>query len=202
LENEQDEDMMPSFMKDEETEAAALPVGGAFRGTAYHRLLEVLDFSKIPDVCDLQWVKTQTSAILQSGRLSKEQYDRINPYDVRSFISSELGQRMRQAARRHQLEREAQFVIGIPANRMDEKVSSEELVLVQGVIDAWFEEDGQLVLVDYKTDHVPKEGGEAILLKRYRRQLDYYQYALEQITGKKVKDRLIYSFTLKTVICG
>jgi ATP-dependent helicase/nuclease subunit A len=109
---------------------------------------------------------------------------------------------MRQAARRHQLEREAQFVIGIPANRMDEKVSSEELVLVQGVIDAWFEEDGQLVLVDYKTDHVPKEGGEAILLKRYRRQLDYYQYALEQITGKKVKDRLIYSFTLKTVICG
>lgn len=63
-------------------------------------------------------------------------------------------------------------------------------MLVQGIIDVFFEEEGELVLADYKTDNV---GQVRELEERYKVQLDYYQKALEQITGKHVKERIIYS---------
>ena len=76
---------------------------------------------------------------------------------------------------------------------------SDELVLIQGIIDVWLEEEGGMVLIDYKTDHV--SDGE-ILVKRYKVQLDYYQRALEQMTGKRVKERIIYSLALqKEILC-
>lgn len=77
----------------------------------------------------------------------------------------------------------------------DKETSEEELILVQGIIDAWFEEEDGIVLLDYKTDVVGEEG-EELLRRRYRIQLDYYRQALEQLTGKKVKEELIYSFAL------
>ena len=66
-------------------------------------------------------------------------------------------------------------------------------MLIQGIIDVYFEEDGELVVADYKTDRVsaPQE-----LTDRYRKQLEYYERALVQITGKRVKERVIYSFGL------
>ena len=73
------------------------------------------------------------------------------------------------------------------------------MILLQGIIDAWFEEDDGLVLVDYKTDRV-KEGGEQVLLDRYQIQLLYYARALTQITGKKVKEAVIYSLALQKEI--
>ena len=79
------------------------------------------------------------------------------------------------------------------------KADSDALILLQGIIDAWFEEDDGLVLVDYKTDRV-KEGGENILLDRYQIQLFYYAKALAQITGKKVKEAVIYSLALQKEI--
>ena len=51
--------------------------------------------------------------------------------------------------------------------------------------------------MDYKTDHVSKQDGADILKKRYKRQLDDYQQALEQMLQKKVRQKLIYSFALK-----
>lgn len=72
---------------------------------------------------------------------------------------------------------------------------SEDL-LVQGVIDLCFEEDEGLVLLDYKTDNVSKKGGAAVLKKRYGMQLDLYADALERASGKKVKEKLIYSFAI------
>ena len=60
----------------------------------------------------------------------------------------------------------------------------------------YFEEDGEIVLVDYKTDRVSKKDGEKVLLERYKVQLEYYKQALEQLTGKRVKETYIYSFAL------
>ena len=74
---------------------------------------------------------------------------------------------------------------------------SEEPILVQGIIDCFFEEEKEIVIIDYKTDHIPKVNGEEILRSRYKVQLDYYQRAIEQITGKKVKQRILYSFALE-----
>ena len=64
----------------------------------------------------------------------------------------------------------------------------------------YFEEDDEIVLVDYKTDRVNKYDGEEVLIKRYEKQLELYKTALERTTGKKVKETLIYSFTLGKVI--
>ena len=84
-------------------------------------------------------------------------------------------------------------MLGIPANRLDPAVPEGETVLIQGIIDAFFEEDGRLVVVDYKTDLV-LEGQE--LIRRYQVQLDYYKEALNRITGKEVSQKIIYSFAL------
>ena len=66
-------------------------------------------------------------------------------------------------------------------------------MLIQGIIDVYLEEEDGLVVADYKTDSVtrPQE-----LINRYQVQLDYYARALEQLTGKKVREKIIYSFAL------
>ena len=75
-----------------------------------------------------------------------------------------------------------------------EQVSKSETMLVQGIIDVCFEEDGELVVLDYKTDKI---WSEQKLLDKYQSQLEYYARALEQITGKKVREKIIYSFTMQ-----
>ena len=101
---------------------------------------------------------------------------------------------MEQAKQKNCLWREQPFVMGIPAKQVKEEWDSEELVLVQGIIDAYFEEEGQLVIVDYKTDKVstPEQ-----LAKKYAEQLKYYKVALEQLTGKTVKEQILYSVCLE-----
>ena len=79
------------------------------------------------------------------------------------------------------------------AKQIKEEWDSEEFVLVQGIIDAYFEEEGQLVIVDYKTDRVSTSEQ---LAKKYAEQLKYYKRALEQLTGKKVKEQILYSVYL------
>ena len=105
---------------------------------------------------------------------------------------------MKAASEKDLLRKESQFVIGIPARLMDE-ADSDEPVLIQGIIDAWFEEDGELTIVDYKTDRI-EEGEEQVLLDRYQIQMVYYAQALQQITEKKVKEAVIYSLGLQKEI--
>ena len=91
------------------------------------------------------------------------------------------------------LHREQQFVMSIDASERNPAWNQGEQILVQGIIDAFWEEADGLVLVDYKTDHV-KEGQE--LIERYQRQMHYYSQALERAYGKKVKECYLYSFAL------
>ena len=70
-----------------------------------------------------------------------------------------------------------------------------------GGFDGSFVADDGVVLLDYKTDRIPKgKTGEELLIKRYKTQLDYYQKAIEQISGKKVKDRILYSVIMNREI--
>jgi ATP-dependent helicase/nuclease subunit A len=75
--------------------------------------------------------------------------------------------------------------------------SGEETVLIQGIIDAFFYEGDEIVLVDYKTDRV--ESAEE-LIARYKVQLDSYEEALTRVTGKRVREKLIWSFALSEAI--
>ena len=187
---------LPDFMKDvDESEMQPGDNIGAFRGTAYHRVLELLDFAGCPDERDEKWLRAQLSAMEKSGRLAAEQRKSISVKNLADMVFSDLGRRMTQADRR-----QAQFVMGVPVSVVRPGIAGEETVLIQGIIDAYFEENDAVILLDYKTDRVPIRNGAEILQKRYQRQLDDYQYALEQILQKKVRQKLIYSFALKTWI--
>lgn len=131
--------------------------------------------------------------LLENGFLDQEARDFINPNVIWNFLSSPLGKRMAKAQAEGRIHKEQQFIIGIPAREMG-LGDSDELVLIQGIIDAYLEEEDGLVLIDYKTDHVPEgspEQGAKMLAERYRVQLDYYERALTQLTEKHVKERII-----------
>ena len=164
----------------------------AERGTAYHRILELLDFTAVSTKED---VRQQLHSLLAGERVSGDAVKKIKPDVIWRFASSPLGRRIARAQEEGRCHREKQFVMGIPAREIGAGDSG-ELVLIQGIIDVYLEEEDGLVLIDYKTDHI-LEGRQDILIKRYRTQMDYYQRALEQIVGKKVKDRVIYSFALQ-----
>lgn len=170
-------------------------VSAVQRGTAYHKLLEMLDYSI---GADRQSVSTKElmqhfAQLCKQGHISEEFFAVIRPEDMECFRNSSIAQRMGAAFARQELYREQPFVLGVDAEQVYPGMIPGETVLVQGIIDAYFEEDGELVVVDYKTDRV--QTGEE-LIKRYKTQLDYYAQALEQLTGKHVKEETIYSFAL------
>ena len=169
--------------------------GGAFRGTAYHRALELLNFPGMKTISD---VEMALDTFRREKYMDEESLSLLDAGILWNFLSSPLGRRMSAAQAKGLLYKEQQFVIGIPAREM-EVCSSDELVLIQGIIDAYMEEEDGLVLIDYKTDHVVR-GRESLLTERYGIQLEYYKRALEQMTGKKVTEKIIYSLTLQEEI--
>ena len=127
--------------------------------------------------------------------MSEAEAECIRISDIQSFVNGALGQRMKVAALSGLLFREQPFVIARKASELEPEWQCEEDVLVQGIIDGYFIEDEEIVLVDYKTDFV-RRGEEQKLIDRYHVQLEDYAQALERMTGRKVKERYIYSFTL------
>ena len=184
---------VPVFM-----EAPVERLKGAERGTVYHRIMELLYEGTYEDyenkVRDLEGF---IHSLEDAGRLPEGAFESVNKEDFISFINSDLGARMRDALKEGHLHRETPFMMGVPANRLDKELPEDEMILVQGIIDVWFEEGEKIVLLDYKTDKVSSSDE---LVRRYRVQLDYYEEALTRITDKKVKERLIYSFTLGETI--
>ncbi|MDR0220000.1 MAG: PD-(D/E)XK nuclease family protein, partial [Lachnospiraceae bacterium] len=194
---------IPGFVGKEAVAAGS----GAVRGLAYHRLLEIIRFGELqtPGMAGVDLAGVDLAAQLAAqiddhisqGRLLPEERDNINLDRIIALFSSPIAIRMIAADRLGQLRKEQPFVIGISADRLDPGFPAEEAILIQGIIDAFFAEEDGLVIVDYKTDAV-ENGSE--LVKRYQKQLDYYQEALEQLTGKRVKEKVIYSFALGEVV--
>lgn len=182
--------LIPRFLQ-QETELT-----GASRGSAYHRVMELLDFT---EPYDEESMKEAISNMESEGRIWPEMAACVERRDILEFVNSGSGKRMRAAAREGLLWKEQPFVLGIPMEDIypDMKEEGRETVLVQGIIDVYFEEPEGLTVLDYKTDRV-RTGKE--LLEKYQAQLEYYARALEQITGKKVREKIIYSFTLREEI--
>ncbi|MGN0158449.1 MAG: helicase-exonuclease AddAB subunit AddA [Brotaphodocola sp.] len=163
--------------------------GGAERGTSYHRVLELLAFHQLHSLDDVQMALDE---LRERHKISESVYGLVDAEEIWKFLQSDLGQRMSRAQEEGRLHKEQQFVMGIPAREMG-AADSDELVIIQGIIDAYLEEDGQLVIIDYKTDRV---WNPRILAEHYKCQLDYYERAVSQMTGKKVKEKVIYSLTM------
>ena len=176
--------LIPEFLKEEEI------LTGAPRGSAYHKLLELLDFTVDYDVENLTAAVQQ---LRQEGRLTDEMAECIRPKDILRFLGCRSGRRMADAARNGKLYKEQPFVLSVDASEIYPEDCSGEKILVQGIIDVYFEEPDGLVVLDYKTDKV-RTGNE--LKEKYHAQLDYYAQALEQLMEKPVKEKIIYSFTL------
>ena len=185
------EKTVPKFMQEKREEK----LSGSERGTLYHRVMECLDFCK--EYPEEESVRAELEKLIEKGRIRKDALEFVAPEKIYHFFTSDLGKRMMQAAKEGRLKKEQPFVIGIPYREVyqdGDTQGTDEFVMVQGIIDAYFEEADGLVLMDYKTDAV-QENVKEVLTKRYATQLKYYERALCQITGKPVKERIIYAFT-------
>lgn len=180
--------LLPKFMQEEEE------LSGALRGTAYHRAMELLDMSQ-----DLEEksIKQALDQFQEEGKITKDSAKCIRVKDIQRFMESSVGKRMQNCAKENRLWKEQPFVLGVDAKEIYPGEETEEQILVQGIIDAYFEEEDGFVILDYKTDRVRST---AELVERYHAQLEFYAKALEQIQGKKVKEKIIYSFALKKEI--
>lgn len=180
--------LIPKFMSEEQE------LVGTDRGTAYHKVLQLLDFNTVVSKEDIQ---NQVDHMFEEHKITKEAKDCIQIAKIDCFLQSDLGIRIKKANYEGRFYKERPFVIGVKANEINKNSTSEELILVQGIIDAYFEEDGEIVIVDYKTDFVKDE---MELIKKYKIQLDYYAEALTKITGKSLKEKIIYSIHLDKII--
>ena len=181
------DETIPEFLKEK------APVRGAARGTAYHIFLQYLDFNRAESLAE---VREQLRELKAKGRLTEEETACIDCRRIRKLAGETLGKRMAKAQREGCLFREQHFIYAIPADRVYPEAEKERTLLIQGVVDAYFEEADGLILVDYKTDRVEK-GAEEELLQKYAPQLNYYTEALEQLTGRKVKEKILYSLHLQ-----
>ncbi len=191
---------VPRFLRSDEN------VSGSMRGSAFHKVMELFDFQKLTYEVnnDRQAAEAllmeQIAWMRQTGRLPQGFYEAVSVPKLVDFLTGKAAFRMGEAARAGKLFKEQPFVMGIPASRLGDGFPAEETVLIQGIIDVFFEEEDGFVVLDYKTDAV---SAATELVKRYQVQLSYYSEALEQIfgyeagaDGKPVKERIIYSFKL------
>lgn len=215
---------IPLFIQREESVEQETPNRGALRGTAVHRVMECYDFASEKSVYE------QMEAMEKEEKITADMRALVKEQTVADFVSSETGKRMALAQRGGALYREKPFVMGFTEEELEnygfgvgsntdsceniyEKTDSdqekeeqkkvrheEDLTLIQGIIDVfWIEKDG-IVLLDYKTDRVQQAKE---LIDRYATQLKLYADALERVFAArklKVKEILIYSFSLEQLI--
>jgi helicase-exonuclease AddAB, AddA subunit, Firmicutes type len=166
-------------------------------GTLCHRVLQLHDYT-LPNTEEA--FRGELALMCERRQIDEAEAGRLAPKRFLSFYESELGARMREAYIKGTLERERSFIMARPASEIYPDAHTEEPVLIQGEIDAFFEEDGGIVIVDYKTDRVDAENGEKELRKRYEKQLQLYADAVARGTGKKIREVIIYSFALNKCI--
>jgi hypothetical protein len=176
----------------------------AEKGTVLHFVMQHLDFDLIFSVDD---ISQQINKMVLRELITQQQAETVNPWKILKFVRSSLGIRMKSS---QILKREVPFNIEVNGGRIEslirnflriqelpeecDKIMQSETILLQGIIDCYFVENGEIVLIDYKTDFVENHNIEKIK-EKYRVQIECYQEALERITGKKVKEKYIYLFS-------
>lgn len=161
---------------------------GAEKGTILHFVLQHLDLDRVDT---LEQLDEQLQQMVNKGLLTPEEGAVVQLDKLHRFFHSSIGQRMLQGDRVY---REVPFNLKKRASEVLPGVGdTEEILLVQGIIDCYFQEGEDLVLLDYKSDFILGSDREEIKNK-YRVQLDLYQEALEKITGRRVKERYLYLF--------
>lgn len=187
-------DTVPEFMRDKKL--------GSEIGTAHHQVMAYIDLDKIRELKSYsEFVDSEILRIAKEGQIDKYYYEdekmreNINKH-ICGFFESSLGKAMLLS---NTVYRERAFEIEIPATEYDTSLEdkySNEKVILQGIIDCFFETDKGVVLLDYKTDY--SGGGKKVdeIKEKYSIQLDLYKRAIERITGKKVVKKYLYLFDM------
>ena len=179
-------EILPKFLQEDRITAARI-------GTLTHLVLQKIDFHQIASEED---IKNEIAKLIAKGFMEEQEAKKIPVQKIVDFLNSDFAIAIKQAKKVY---KEQPFCIQIEAKQIWKETQETGKILVQGIIDMYYEkENGNLVLVDYKTDYV--ENGEKELIDKYKVQLDLYRQALEEGTHQKVEKIYIYSLYLNKAI--
>ncbi len=188
----------------EEKDATPLPFSegvvspGAAKGTAMHRFMECFAFSRLDEdgILDRELARVKDENLMKDDEIAL-----LDKKQLLLFFSSDAAREMKEASLSGKLYREQPFVFGDDAKSLLSEVYPDyiyptdggPMILLQGIIDVFYETEDGFVLLDYKTDRVAN--GEE-LKNRYQKQMELYTEAIENAYEKKVIRRVLYSFSL------
>lgn len=192
----------PSFIHQGEEKVG---FNSAEKGTIFHLAMQLLDFSKFDteDVSKIrEEVKLQINSFVEKNIMSLDEIETININWIVKFIQSDIFKEIYIANKSEKLFKEKAIDYNIKLKNLfkDENIEEDEKIMVVGIIDLFFEnENGEIILLDYKTDYVTKENLEEVK-SRYKVQLDLYKSAIEDISGKKVTKKGLYLFGINEFV--
>ena len=175
----------PEFLRNKQDEK----ITANMIGTLVHLCLQKLDEKVDYNIDKLEELLEE---LVAKKIITTKEKEAIDLDKVLGFTKSKIWEELKTAK---VIEKEKPFYINIPAKSIYNKDTNEN-ILVQGIIDLYYiDKDGNLNLVDYKTDFV-ENGNEVELIRKYKSQLDLYKKALEQVYNKEVCNTYIYSVYL------
>lgn len=192
----------PSFIHQGEEKVG---FNSAEKGTIFHLAMQLLDFSKFDteDISKIrEEIKLQINSFVEKNIMSLDEIDAININWIVKFIQSDIFKEIYIANKSEKLFKEKAIDYNIKLKNLfkDENIEEDEKIMVVGIIDLFFEnENGKIILLDYKTDYVTKENLEEVK-ERYKVQLDLYKSAIEDISGKKVAKKGLYLFGINEFV--
>ena len=180
----------PNFLR-EDIEEVITP---AQKGTLIHLCMQRLDEAKD---YTLESIKMLIQDFEKRKMITEKEAKAINPYKILAFTKSVIWEALKTAKKVY---KERPFFINIPAKEIYGEEELEEEILVQGIIDLYYiNQNDEIILVDYKTDYV-ETGKESELIEKYITQLELYKRALEESLQRKVSKTYIYSVYLEKEI--
>ena len=178
------------------------PLTAAERGTLMHLLMEKADFAGAVAFVGgaggteggaRAYLQTVADKLLAEDILTAEEYDSLSIDKAAGFFDTEIGQRAAEAARDGRLRKEKEFIYTM--NMADDGAADPAAeAIIQGVIDCFFEEEGSIVLIDYKNSYMGAGRTTEDIRQAYVGQIDLYSKALEGATGKPVKEAYLFLF--------
>ena len=179
----------PKFISNEEEKS------GARIGTMYHRIFELFDYDidfdeELLKNGDYSQIKSMIDAFADKGLINGGEYEEIPLTVYARFILSPMYEKLRDAYMNKTLRREQKFIFTAKASSISKEYKDDDPILIQGIIDAFYEKDGKVTIIDYKSDNVSdmKE-----LKKKYEVQLQIYKRAVTQILQNENVESFIYS---------
>ncbi|MFU0824172.1 helicase-exonuclease AddAB subunit AddA [Clostridium sp.] len=175
----------PSFMEKDRK------LTGAEKGTAIHAVMQKIDYKR---ELNREEIERQVKGLVENELITEEQAESVDISKILNFFNSNIGKRMIKSQKAY---REVPFHMEIKSTEIYRDIPNDkymdENIMVQGIIDCYFEENGEVILVDYKSDYF-KKGEEKAIIDKYKIQIELYARAIEEITNKKVKEKYLYLF--------